>query len=80
MSKHINVLLLINDFIYQHSRPAFGPVSVGFPRQELTDWVTKRDHPDTRGKIDLAVDCLIAAGFGVEGEQGSTVYCMASYS
>lgn len=30
-------------------------------------------------QIDLAIDCLIAAGIGREEEQGGTVYCNCSY-
>jgi hypothetical protein len=73
MSAHINILPIIAEWIRNH------PDSTDF-------WPTRRDRlisfligrvPDDQ--IDLAADCLIAAGIGNEAEQQGTVYCRCTY-
>lgn len=46
------------------------------PRRDVLDWLAGRNPPHD---IQLAADCLAAAGIGREQEQTATVYCRATH-
>ncbi len=75
---YINPLHIIQAWIGEFHG---GDVVIDPPtRLALTFWVESKGwYPPNDSQIELAVDCLIAAGIGREQEQTATVYCRASY-
>jgi hypothetical protein len=88
--RHFNPLPLISTWL-DHNADKGNPLLQS--RSDLLDWLitpslgdgTVRpgetcglQHEDERG-LELALDCLIAAGIGNPVEQRGTVYCRASY-
>lgn len=68
----INILPIMRQYIEDMSQV----VSTYTTRQQLLDWLKGKVSDN---ELDLAADCMIAAGFGEGAEQDGTVFGFYSY-
>lgn len=86
MTTRINPLPIIADWLDSFPYHDCSDMS----REDLVQWLNRNSlrngnysrrlvyNLEDDHAVELAVDCLIAAGIGREAEQGQTVYCQAS--